>query len=272
MDQFLKTLIETGTEYGLKLLGGLLILILGWIVAKFLARATRRMLKKSSRVDGLLAEFLASFVKYLVLAVAVIGMLNQFGVQTASLLAVLGAAGLAIGLALQGALSNLAAGVMLLLFRPFSLGQVVDVGGKTGTVKGVRLFTTELATPDNVQIILPNAKVWGEAIVNFSHHETRRVDMVFGIAYGDPIDKAMGIIKAQVEADSRSHTDPAPQIVVGELADSSVNIITRVWCDAGDYWGLKFDLTKNVKEAFDADGISIPFPQMDVQLQQAAAA
>jgi small conductance mechanosensitive channel len=193
-------------------------------------------------------------------------------VQTASLLAVLGAAGLAIGLALQGTLSNLAAGVMLLLFRPFKLDQVVDIGGKTGKVKGVRLFTTELATPDNVQIILPNAKVWGEAIVNFSHHETRRVDMVFGIAYGDPIDKAMEIIKAQVEADSRSHADPAPQIVVGELADSSVNIITRVWCDSGDYWDLKFDLTKSVKEAFDAAGISIPFPQTDVHLQQAAAA
>ncbi len=271
MESFTKTLIETGTEYGLNLIGGLLILIVGWIVARWAAGLTRRTLAKNKNIDGLLAGFLANLVKYLILVVAIVAMLNRFGIQTASLLAVLGAAGLAIGLALQGTLSNLAAGVMLLIFRPFKLGQFIEVAGHSGTVKSVRLFTTELATGDNRQIILPNAKVWGDAIVNFSYHDTRRVDMVYGIAYGDSIDRAMEIIKAQADADNRSLSEPAPQIVVGELADSSVNIIARVWCEAGDYWGLKFDLTKNIKEAFDAAGISIPFPQQDVHMHQAAA-
>ena len=187
--------------------------------------------------------------------------LSQFGIETTSLVAVLGAAGLAVGLALQGTLSSVAAGVMLLIFRPFKVGDYVEVAGKAGTVDALTLFVTELNTPDNVHIIIPNAEVWGTAVVNYSYNSTRRVDLIMGIDYGDDIDKAMTAINAEIAKDNRIHQSPEPFVAVTELADSSVNLVIRVWCDAGNYWGVKFDLTKAFKQRFDADGISIPFPQ-----------
>ena len=256
------------TTYGLNVVGGIIILIVGWIIAGWASRWTARTAGRVQNVDAMLAGFFASLVKYLILAVTVLAVLSRFGVQTASLIAIFGAAGLALGLALQGTLSQLAAGVMLLLFRPFKVGDYIDTGGAAGSVKAVGLFTTELATPDNVQIIVPNGDVWGSTVRNYSFHPTRRVDYLLGIGYGDSIDAAMKAIHDVVTGDPRCHTDPAPQIVVGELADSSVNIIVRVWADAGDYWGLKFDLTKRFKEALDAAGITIPFPQRDVHLHQ----
>ena len=216
--------------------------------------------------------FFGSLVKYVIIAITIIAVLNRFGVETTSLVAVVGAAGLAIGLALQGTLSNVAAGVMLLLFRPFKVGDYIEAAGLAGTVKSISLFVTEMATPDNVQIIAPNAQLWGAAVKNFSFHETRRVDLLIGIAYEDDIDKAMAAIHAVVGADSRSHDDPAPMVAVAELADSSVNLTVRVWCQAGDYWGLKFDLTKAVKERLDAEGITIPFPQVQTHVTQVEAA
>ncbi len=180
----------------------------------------------------------------------------------------MGAAGLAIGLALQGTLSNVAAGVMLLLFRPFKTGDYIDGGGVAGTVKSVSLFVTELATPDNVQIVVPNADLWGTAIKNYSHHPVRRVDLLIGIGYGDDIDTAMGIIRKLAEDDERVHAEPEPFIVVGDLGDSSVNLIVRLWCDSANYWPLKFAMTKAIKEAFDREGVTIPFPQRDVHLHE----
>ena len=264
--------VEAITTYGLDVIGGIIILVVGWIAAAWIARATRNALGKTDRVDETLRGFFSGLVRYAVLAVVIIAVLNQFGVETTSLIAVFGAAGLAIGLALQGTLSNVAAGVMLLIFRPFRVGQYVDVAGHAGTVKELALFTTELATPDNVQIIIPNASVWGASVVNYSHHTTRRLDITLGIAYGDDIDHAFATVRKVLDAEDRMLGDPEPQIVVGELGDSSVNLYVRIWLKAADYWPAKFDLTKAFKEALDAAGISIPFPQRDVHLFEAKAA
>jgi small conductance mechanosensitive channel len=220
-----------------------------------------RSLRKTPKVDQTLRGFLASLTRYVILVFTVVAVLNQFGVQTTSIITVLGAASLAIGLALQGTLSNVAAGVMLLLFRPFKVGDYIEGGGQAGTVKAISLFVTELATPDNVQILVPNSQMWGSAIKNYSFHATRRVDMVLGISYEDDVEKAVGIIEQMARDDGRVMDDPAPQIVVGELADSSVNIVIRLWCQAGDYWGIKFDMTKALKLRMDGEGISIPYPQ-----------
>ncbi len=254
-------LITILTTYGLNVLGAIAILILGWMVAGWAKRTTIRLANRSDRMDPTVASFLSSLVRYAVLTFTILAVLSQFGIETTSIIAVLGALGLAIGLALQGTLGHVASGVMLLLFRPFKIGDVVETGGQTGTVKAITLFTTELATPDNIQIIIPNGEVWGSAVKNYSFHDTRRVDLVMGIGYGDDIDKAISVIEQTISADDRAMTDPAPQLVVGELADSSVNIIVRVWTQSSNYWPLKFHLTKTLKERFDAEGIDIPYPQ-----------
>lgn len=256
----LSGLLPIAVELGMSMIGALLVLIIGlWLAGR--ARVwTIRALGRAPTVDDMLKNFLGGIVKYLIIIATLLAVLGEFGVETTSLLAVLGAAGLAVGLALQGTLSNVAAGVMLLLFRPFKVGNFVEVAGKSGTVKDLGLFTTELATPDNVQIVIPNGDVWGAAVTNYSFHATRRVDFTFGISYADDIDKAIGVIRRVIEADGRAHDDPEPLIAVQGLGDSSVDLVVRVWCDAGDYWPLKFDLTKAVKEAFDREGVSIPFP------------
>jgi small conductance mechanosensitive channel len=263
--------IDLVTKHGMNLIGGIVILIAGWMFAKWASAVTRRMLAKSDKVDAMVRGFIANIVKYVIMAAVLIAVLNQFGVETTSLIAVLGAAGLAIGLALQGTLSNVAAGVMLLIFRPFTIGQYVQVAGQGGTVKEVSLFTTELATPDNVQVIIPNASVWGSAVVNYSHHDTRRIDFILSISYGDNIDQALAAAKQVVDIESRVLPDPAPLYVVSELADSSVNVIARIWVKSADYWDVKFALTKSFKENLEANGISIPFPQRDVHLINQAA-
>ncbi len=254
------------TTYGLDVVGGIIILILGWMFAGWASRTVDSLLGKSAKVDETLRKFFASIVRYAVIVFTILAVLSQFGVETTSFIAVLGAMGLAVGLALQGTLGHVASGVMLLLFRPFKIGDFIDGGGVSGTVEAISLFTTTMNTPDNVHIIVPNGQLWDTAIKNFSKNPTRRVDMVMGIGYGDSIDAAMKAILEIADADERVHKDPAPMVAVGELADSSVNIIVRVWCNAGDYWGLKFDMTKAMKERFDAEGISIPFPQRDVHL------
>lgn len=246
----------------------LVVLILGWIAAGTIAGLVRRRVNATPRIDPTLGNFFASVVKWLVLAVVVVAVLGIFGIQATSLVAILGAASLAVGLALQGTLSDLAAGVMLVIFRPYKLGQFVDIGGTSGTVRDLTLFTTELVTPDNVQIILPNGKAWGAIITNYSAHDTRRVDLTFGIDYGDDADTAMRIILETAQADGRVHAEPEPWVRVTNLGDSSVDITARLWCDAADYWDLKFTLTKAIKEAFDKGGISIPYPhQVEIQKQ-----
>lgn len=259
------------TTYGLDVLGAAVILIVGFVASNWARAGVESALGRFPRVDATLRGFLGALVKYLILAFAVIATLQRFGVQTTSLVALLGAAGLAVGLALQGTLSNVAAGVMLLLFRPFKVGDYIEGAGMAGTVKALTLFTTELATPDNVQIVVPNAQLWGASIKNYSYHATRRVDLLVGIGYGEDMDKAIAVVRRLAEADERVLADPEPFVVIGELADSSVNLVIRLWCKSADYWPLKFAMTKAIKEAFDAEGISIPFPQRDVHLYETKA-
>lgn len=247
----------------------LLVLIVGWIAAGAVSRFVQNRIASNPRIDPMLGGFAASMVRWLILLIVLVAVLNLFGIQATSLVAMLGAATLAIGLALQGTLSDLAAGFMLILFRPFRIGQYVDIGGTSGTVKEVNLFFTELATPDNIQIIVPNGQVWGEIIRNFSHHDTRRVDLVFGIDYDDDADRAMEIILELARSDQRVLDDPAPWVRVTNLGDSSVDLTARLWCNAADFWELKFAMTKAVKEAFDANDISIPYPHT-VEIQKSA--
>ncbi|MFO7770893.1 mechanosensitive ion channel [Roseovarius gahaiensis] len=246
----------------------LVVLIIGWMIAGIISGVIRRKVNANPRIDDTLGNFGASVIKWVILLVVLIAVLGIFGIEATSLVAVLGAATLAIGLALQGTLSDLAAGFMLILFRPYRLGQYVDIGGTSGTVKDLNLFITELVTPDNVQIIVPNGQAWGAIITNFSHHATRRVDLTFGIDYGDDADKALNLILDLARADSRVHDDPAPWARVTNLGDSSVDLTARLWCDAADYWDIKFEMTKAVKEAFDKNGISIPYPH-SVEIQKA---
>ncbi|MGV6804671.1 MAG: mechanosensitive ion channel family protein [Ruegeria sp.] len=241
-------------------LKALIVLVVGWIAAGAIAGIVRRRINSTPQIDPTLGNFVASTVKWVILAIVLVAVLGIFGIEATSIVAILGAASLAIGLALQGTLSDLAAGVMLVVFRPYKLGQFVDIGGTAGTVKDLNLFTTELVTPDNVQIIVPNGQAWGSIITNYSAHDTRRVDLVFGIDYGDSADAAMKIILDVAKADGRIHSDPEPWVRVTNLGDSSVDLTARLWCAAADYWDVKFDLTKSIKEAFDAKGISIPYP------------
>ncbi|MGP1254177.1 MAG: mechanosensitive ion channel family protein [Kiloniellales bacterium] len=266
LDELVDTLIFYITTYGLNVVGAIAILIVGLIIAGWVARAVERTLARSQRVDDTLRGFFSSFAKYFIIVFTVLAVLAQFGVQTASLIAVFGAAGLAIGLALQGTLSNLAAGVMLLLFRPFKIGDYIEAAGLSGTVKSITLFVTELATPDNVQVVVPNGELWGASIHNYSFHETRRVDLTLGIGYEANIAEAKAAILDEVGKDSRAHSDPAPMVAVLGLGESSVDLVVRVWCVAGDYWSLKFDLTEALKNRLDREGVSIPFPQRTVHM------
>ncbi|KUJ85422.1 mechanosensitive ion channel protein MscS [Ruegeria marisrubri] len=247
----------------------LIVLVVGWAVAGMAGRLVRRRINATPQIDPTLGNFVASLVKWVILAIVLVAVLGIFGIQATSIVAILGAASLAIGLALQGTLSDLAAGVMLVVFRPYKLGQFVDIGGTSGTVVDLNLFTTELVTPDNVQIIVPNGQAWGSIIFNYSAHDTRRVDLVFGIDYGDDADKAMQIILDVAKADGRVLSDPEPWVRVTNLGDSSVDVTARLWCATDDYWDLKFQLTKAVKEAFDKQGISIPYPHT-VEIQKQA--
>ena len=258
-------------EYGINIIGALVILIIGKMASGWAQRVVVKGLQKSGRVDLTLQGFLGNLARYLILVFTVIMVLAQFGIETTSVIAIFGAAGLAIGLALQGTLSNIAAGVMLLIFRPFKVGDYVEAAGTAGTVKGITLFITELATPDNVQILVPNAQVWGTTVKNYSHHPTRRVDFIVGIGYGDNIDQAIQTVHTVISADTRALKEPAPMVVVGNLGESSVDLTIRIWCNAADYWGLKFDLTKAFKEKLESAGISIPFPQRTLHMVKEVA-
>ncbi len=254
-------LAEILALYGMSLVGAIIILIIGLWFSGFMAKMTRRLMSRSSKIDATLTGFVSSMVRYAIIVFTIIAVLGKFGVQTASLVAVVGALGLAVGLALQGTLANFAAGVMLLLFRPFKAGHYVDAGGIAGTVRTITLFSTELDTPDNIRITVPNGQIWGQSIRNFSHHNTRRLDVGCGISYSDDIDKALAVMKQVAEADSRVLKEPAVNAFTDQLADSSVNLVVRVWCASSDYWALKWDMNKAVKQAFDEAGIDIPFPQ-----------
>jgi small conductance mechanosensitive channel len=275
MDQQIQDILQIVygvlATYGINVVGAFLIIIVGFMVAGWARRALERTLSRSGKMDATLVRFFGSLIRYATMGFVIIAALQRFGVEATSLVAVFGAAGLAIGLALQGMLSNVAAGIMLLMFRPFKIGDFVDIGGQAGTVKEVGLFTTELATGDNVKIIMPNGQIWGSAIKNFSAYPTRRVDLVMGIDYGDNIDTAMATINRVIGEEPRALSDPESTVAVAELADSSVDIVVRVWVNAADYWGVRWDLTKKLKEQLEADGISIPFPQQTVHHVNQAA-
>jgi small conductance mechanosensitive channel len=259
------------SKYGPPIVAALLTLIIGWIVTKALTRALRGMLNRAS-VDPTLTGFFTNLAYLLLITIVVITALGKLGVPTASFVAIVGAAGLAIGFALQGSLANLAAGVMLIIFRPFKLGDYVEVAGTSGTVEASQVFATTLKTPDNKVIVVPNSNIIGGNIVNYSAKDVRRVDMVFGIGYDDDIKKARATLERILAADERVLDDPAPTIAVLELADSSVNLAVRPWVKTADYWGAYFGITEAVKQEFDAQGISIPFPQHDVHVRQVEAA
>ena len=266
-EQMMNLVTDLVIQWGLKVVGAIAVLVIGRMVAGALRKAIRKTLTKRE-VDATLVPFLSNLVYYLALAFVVIAVLSLFGIQTTSLVAVLGAAGLAVGLALQGTLSHFAAGVMLLVFRPFRVGDVVEVGGTMGKVEEISIFTTTLRTPDNVKITVPNSQVYGNTISNYNGYDTRRVDLVMGISYDDDIDVAVQTMGRVIGEDSRVLPDPAPQIAVAELADSSVNLVVRPWCKSEDYWGVKFDLTRRFKEELEAAGCSIPYPQQDVHYIQ----
>lgn len=262
--QFLKI---NGPAFGLKVLMAIVILLVGRTLAGSLRGGLRKVMTVR-KVDPSLIGFVGSLAYFTIIAFTVVAVIGQFGVQTASFVAILGAAGFAVGMALQGTLGNFASGVMILLFRPFKAGDFIEAAGVMGSVKEIQIFSTTLSTPDNVKIVVPNGALFGGIIKNFNGYETRRLDMVMGIGYGSDIDKAMEIINGLLTRDERVLADPAPVVAVGELANSSVNIVVRPWVKATDYWALKFDFQKNCKEAFDAAGIEIPFPQSVVHFNK----
>lgn len=236
------------------------ILVLGWMISSWLQARIRGLGRRHKNLDDMLFDFLSAIVRYVVLGFALLFVLNTFGVQTTSVVAVIGAAGLAVGLAVQGTLSNIAAGVMLILFRPVKLGDFVDVGGKMGTVKSLNLNFTELSDISNAQVIIPNAQVWGNVITNYSTNPTRRAEWTFGVGYGANLAQAEQIIRDTIMSDPRSMTEPEPFIQVNNLGDSSVDFLVRVWVDAGELFGYQADMKRRVKEALDSGGIDIPFP------------
>ena len=242
------------------IMAAIAILIFGFLVSGWARKRIIRLSDKHPQLDATLFNFLGNIVGYIIVGFAFLFVLNTFGIQTTSFVAVIGAAGLAIGLALQGTLSNVAAGVMIIFFRPIKLGDFVDVGGVLGTVKEITLNFTELASPDNVQIIIPNAKVWGNVITNYSIYNTRRAEWYFGVGYGANLADAEQIIRDTILADPRSHLTPEPFVQVNNLNASSVDFLVRVWCDRTDYFAYQADMKRVVKEALDAGGIDIPFP------------
>ena len=223
----------------------------------------------SRKVDASLVPFISNLVYFILLAAVVIAVLGLFGIETTSLIALLGTAGLAIGLALQGTLANFSSGVMILLFKPFRVGDYIEAAGSAGTVDEIGVFSTKLNTPDNVRIIVPNSGIFGATIKNYSANDTRRNDIVLGISYDDDIANAIAVVNAVLGKDSRVLSDPEPTVAVSELADSSVNLVVRPWCRKEDYWNLRFDLIRQFKEELEQGGCSIPYPQRDVHLHQA---
>ena len=267
MQNYIELIKSYTINYGINIVLAILILIVGLWIAKSVSRLVAKILVKRS-IDPTLSKFLTNLVKIILMVFVVIAAIDQVGIATTSFIALLGAAGLAIGFALQGSLSNFASGVMLIIFKPLKVGDYIEGGGVAGSVDEVGIFATVLSTPDNKVIYVPNSKLTSDNIVNYSARDTRRVDMVFGIGYSDDIDKAKNVIQNVLKNDSRILDDPAPQIVVGELADSSVNFKVRPWVKSTDYWGVYFDLTEIIKKKFDENNISIPFPQTDIHLFQ----
>ncbi len=254
-------------QYGVNIVSAILILIIGNMIVKGVAGSVAKVLQKK-QMDKAVIEFIHGLVRYVLFVIVLIAALGRVGVETASVVAVIGAAGLAVGLALQGSLSNFAAGVLIVAFRPFKSGDYVEVSGVAGSVESIQIFQTILRTPDNKMVAVPNGAIIGGAITNYSRHATRRVDLVIGVSYNSDLKKTKQVIREALEKDSRILKDPDMTIGVTALADSSVNFVVRPWCKTEDYWNVYFDSMQSIKEALDENGIEIPFPQMDVHLNK----
>lgn len=266
-EKYIEMAINFASAYGLKIMGALLIFIIGKWVARRIQRFIVNMMRKN-KMDETLLSFVESIVYVVLLIVVVLASLNTLGIETTSFIAILGAAGLAIGLALQGTLGNIGSGVLLISFRPFKMDDFVIVGGETGTVAGISMFATTLHTLDNKVITVPNSAVTSGNITNFSSKEIRRIDLTFGIGYGDDLRLAKATLEEILREDERVLKDPAPFVGVIELGDSSVNFVFRPWVKSSDYWDVYFAMHEKVKLTFDAKGISIPYPQMDIHLNK----
>lgn len=265
LENLYQTIVEYISLYGLKVIAAIAIFVIGKWIAKRVVKVAKNVMKKGN-VDETLVSFSGNILYALALAFVVIASLNQLGVETTSLAAVIAAAGLAIGLALQGSLSNLAAGVMIILFRPFKIGDYIEAAGTAGTVEDISIFTTILRTPDNKQVIIPNNAITSDNITNYSTKPERRVDLLIGVGYGDDLAKVKKVLTKIVSEDDRVLEDKDVVIAVSELGDSSVNLVVRPWVKSENYWPVKFDLTEKIKVTFDKEGISIPYPQRDLHV------
>ena len=254
-----------GVDFGVNVLIAIVIFIVGRIIARVITNGVRKLMQ-AQNVDRILESFVSNLAYWLLMTFVIIAAITQLGIATTSLIAIMGAAGLAVGLALQGSLANFAAGVLIVMFRPYRVGDFVEAAGIAGVVVQVQILTTVLKTGDNKQIVVPNGQIMGSIITNYSANDTRRIDMVFGVSYDDDLDKVRNTLQELVAAEERIMDEPECLIAVSELADSSVNFVVRPWVKSADYWGVKFDLTEAVKKRFDIEGISFPFPQQDVHL------
>lgn len=268
--QMLKFFNEHVATWMMKIGVALIIFFIGQLIARLISGVISKLLAHT-KLDKILVDFLSSVVRALLLVVVIVAALDQLGVNTNSLIAMLGAAGLAIGLALQSSLQNFAAGFMLLIFRPFKAGDFVETAGTSGIIESIGIFSTKLYTGDNKEVIIPNGSIYSSNIINYSSRKTRRIDMIFGVSYNDDIRLAKEIILRVITEEERVLKDPAPEVAVGELAASSVNFVVRPWVNADDYWSVKFALNEKIKLAFDANGITIPFPQTDIHVKKIAA-
>lgn len=256
-------------QYCVNIISAIIILIIGNMIVKAISNSVAKILEKKE-MDPAVVHFISSLVRYVLFVIVLIAALGRVGVETASVVAVIGAAGLAIGLALQGSLANFAAGVLIVAFRPFKAGDYVEIAGVAGSVESIQIFQTVLTTPDNKMIVVPNGSVIGSPIVNYSRHATRRIDYTIGVSYGADLKKTKEVISGILAAEPRILKTPEPTIGVVALADSSVNFVVRPWVKTDDYWAVYFDVLQAIKEGLDAEGIEIPFPQMDVHLNQQA--
>lgn len=268
LDTVMTFLSTQGTQLAINLVAALAIFVIGKWAARLLTRLVTRMLNRS-KVDETLTKFAANMVYALLLVVVVLASLNQLGVDTTSVAAILAAAGLAVGLALQGTLANFASGVMLIIFKPLKVGDFVEAGGKSGVVEEIQIFNTIMRTGDNVQMIVPNSSVTSGPITNFSAKDTRRIDLVFGCGYGDDLKAVKQYLEETLATEPRVLDDPEPVVAVAELGDSSVNFVVRPWVKSEDYWATRWDLTERIKLGFDERGFNIPYPTQDVHMHQA---
>ena len=269
-EQWLTNNSDLFIQYGVNIISALIILFIGNLIVKAVANSVSKVLQKK-KMDRAVVEFVHGLVRYLLFVIVLIAALGRLGVQTASVVAVIGAAGLAVGLALQGSLSNFAAGVLIVAFRPFKSGDYVEIGGVAGSVDSIQIFQTVLTTPDNKMVVVPNGSVIGSPITNYSRHDTRRIDLMIGVSYGADLQKTKELLTKICESDERVLKEPGVQVGVHTLADSSVNFVVRPWVSTAEYWNVYFDLMQAIKEGLDKEGIEIPFPQMDVHMNKVEA-